>query len=160
MLRRALILLLAAGVALRGTAAARSYMVVGTGDDAGAGCRPSSTGATNFECDSLRAAIAAVTAPSDNAVYLPAGSYSVTQAQLTLASTVSVVGANARAVTIQRSGNGRIFVVPPGASPGVYGVTISGGNQGNGSGGNILNQGELLLANVRVTAGTAANGGG
>jgi hypothetical protein len=159
MLRRALILLLAASAALPSTAAASTYMVVGTGDG-DAGCRASSTGATNFECDSLRAAIAVASAAPGNAVYLPGGTYSVTQAQLTLASDVTLVGANARAVTIQRSGSGRIFVVPPGATPSVYGVTISGGNQGNGSGGNILNQGELLLANVRVTGGTAANGGG
>jgi hypothetical protein len=162
MKRRALLILLAiAAAALVAVESARAdgqlFVVTGTGDGAGA-CGPYPDVPGAFACTTLRAAVAA--AGTNDTVGLPGGTYTLSQGELAITKSLTILGHNARDTTIQGSGSARVVNVAAGVSSSLIDVTISGGQAGSADGGNILNAGSLLLLSSRVTAGQAINGGG
>jgi hypothetical protein len=162
MKRRALLSLLAiAAAALVAVESARAdgqlFVVTGTGDGAGAcGPYPGVPGA--FACTTLRAAVAA--AGTNDTVGLPSGTYTLSQGELAITKSLTILGHNARDTTIQGGGSTRVVNVAAGVTSSLIDVTVSGGREGSADGGNILNAGSLLLLSSRVTDGQAINGGG
>jgi hypothetical protein len=66
--------------------------------------------------------------------------------QLTLTHDVSILGQSARATSLQADGSARVLTVDPGVEAELYGVTVSDGDANSASGGNILNQGSLIVS--------------
>jgi len=162
MKRRALFALIAiAAATLVAVESARAdgqlLVVTGTGDGAGA-CSPYPGVPGAFACTTLRAAV--VAAGSNDVVGLPSGTYTLSQGELAIAKTLTILGHDARDTFIQGSGSARVINVGAGVTSSLIDVTVSGGRAGSGDGGNILNAGSLLLLNSRVTGGQAINGGG
>jgi hypothetical protein len=166
-MRRALAVLLPAlaSLALASPAAAdqRTYIVFATTDAPNAACAAYFNVPNAFTCDSLRSAVAAANANVGfDGILLPtSGTYALTQTpQLTLSDDVVIVGQSAPATTIQGNGSTRVLAVNPDVNATLSSLTISGGRVVQGIGGNILSSGTLGLVHVRITNGTASNGGG
>jgi hypothetical protein len=133
------------------------YVVTGFGDGAGScGPYPGVPGA--FACTTLRAAVNG--SGDGDVVGLPNGTYTLTQGALAMTKATSVFGGDARNTIIQGGGADRVISVATGATAQLSGVTVSGGRAPGQNGGNILNEGSLVLFNARVTGGSAAQGGG
>jgi hypothetical protein len=133
------------------------YIVTGTGDGSGScGPYPGVPGA--FACTTLRVAVDS--SGANDVVGLPSGTYTLSQGALAITKSTIITGGNAHDTIIQGNGADRVMSIGIGAALNVSGVTISGGRAGAQNGGNILNQGSLVLFNTRVTDGQAATGGG
>jgi hypothetical protein len=141
------------------------YIAEGTDESPLATCQPIAGSPTYFQCGSLRAAVEAANANPNadgdlDLIWLQAtGTYTVASA-LALTDDVVVTGRGPRTTAVRAGGASRVFEVAPGQLASLQRLTVAGGRAGGGDGGNILNQGTLLVGNARVTDGTAANGGG
>ncbi len=163
-----LALALAFAFTAQASAASNVYLAVGTGDAQVAPCQELAVfeGFAYFRCDSIRAAVDAANAhanaPDDGGdlIYLQSDSPYTVNSPLTLTEGVTIVGRGPRTTTVRGAGTSRVFTVATGVEAYLYRMTIAGGNAFPADGGNILNQGDLLLLNARVTGGTARRGGG
>ena len=163
-----LALALAFAFTAQASAASNVYLAVGTGDAQVAPCQELAVfeGFAYFRCDSVRAAVDAANAhanaPDDGGdlIYLQSDSPYTVNSPLTLTEAVTIVGRGPRTTTVRGAGSSRVFTVAAGVEAYLYRMTIAGGNAFPADGGNILNQGDLLLLNARVTGGTARRGGG
>jgi hypothetical protein len=154
--------LLLAGLAA--SAQAASVYTVGTTNDESGPCEEPASG----RC-SLRELIEyADEHPSEETyeIVVPAGEYKLTDGELTIYQSVAIVGAGARTTHVVAV-NRRAFHVelPEGPVPTVLisGLEISGGEEtddGEGEGGDIFNDGKLVLVEDWITGGSAASGGG
>ena len=132
------------------------YTVVGT-DDVSGECTGT---APSFTCPSLRAAVTAANADTaGDEIVLGSGLYTLDQSLDIGANDLVIFGGGARDTTLQARGAHRVLTVAAQGSLAAYGLTITGGSDGD-RGGNILNQGSLFLWDSRVTGGTAPSAGG
>jgi hypothetical protein len=166
MRRALLVVLLGAVAALVAVGPARAnedfYLVTGTGDgpaNPGA-CAPYAGVEGGFTCPTVRDAVAAADAnPGLDIVYLAnAGTYRL-DSSIDLTTDIEIAGGNARTTTIQGPGADRIFTVESGADAVVYGLTLTGGDAGDGHGGAIQNFGDATVAFVRIDSSSADRGG-
>ncbi|MDA0164688.1 Ig-like domain-containing protein [Solirubrobacter ginsenosidimutans] len=155
------------GLAMLVTAApaqAATFTVTTTADTPGA------AGCTATLC-TVRTAIAAAAAngnTADDVIVLAAGStYAVTAASGALtvpngATRITIQGAGANSTAIQSPGTIRALVIGSSAGVTVTGVTLRGGTITSGQGGNVLvsSQATATFNRVRVTGGSAPQGGG
>ncbi len=159
-LRLLLALVVFTGAVLVAVSPARAdgqlLMVTGTGDGAGS-CGPFPGFPSFSQCTTLRAAVNA--AGSNDVIGLPSGTYQLSS-ELAITKSLSFTGADARNTIIQGSGSARVLSFAAGTTSGITGITVSGGRAGASNGGNILNDGSLVLFNARVRDGNAASGGG
>jgi hypothetical protein len=136
-----------------------SYVVPSPAPDATGTCTQGAGGI--FTCPTLRAAVDAANASAGHdSITIGPGTYPLaTPGALTLTGPVSIAGSGAKATTVQPSSS-RAFIVNQGVAADLAQMTIQGGNAVSGNGGNISNSGTLTLTFVRLTGGTATNGGG
>src|SRR5215207_1824644 len=118
-------MLLVTVVALFGlapAALANTYRVTGTGDEVGATCFAD-------VCPTLRAAVDAAASPGGpHTISLPAATYQLTQGQLLLNSSVTIIGAGARTTAIRGNPNSfRVLEVQAGRTVAITGVTMRDG---------------------------------
>lgn len=73
---------------------------------------------------------------------------------------LTIIGPGAGLLTIDGAGVDRVFDVSTGVTAALSGMTITGGNAGDGAGGGIRNAGSLTVSGCHVTGNTAAFGGG
>ncbi len=164
MLRRALLVTvlgaLAALVAVSPARAAENfYLVSGTGDGIGS-CAPYPSVPGGYTCDTLRTAVQAADAnPGQDVVYLQSGTYQLNSA-ISLSTDIEVAGGNAQTTTIQAPAADRLFSVTAGANAVLYGLTLRGGDAGDGHGGAVENLGDTTLAFVHITGSSGDRGGG
>jgi hypothetical protein len=156
---------LALTLVLAAPASADTFDVVGRGDAASpSAC--TAIGPQLWQCPTLRDAVDAAEAtpgPDPDGILLHAGGpYVLTNGQLSITSGVTIVGESARTTVIQAGSESRVLAV--GGTEGVTlaNLTVQGGAPISDAGGNLLAaQGaSLALVNVRVTGGTATEGGG
>ncbi|HEY6887890.1 MAG TPA: choice-of-anchor Q domain-containing protein [Solirubrobacter sp.] len=137
-------------------AAAADYTVNRTDDVAGAAGCPQVCTLRNAVNGSQDAA---------NTITVPAGTYTLTSS-ITIPKTITINGAGATATTITGNNTFRIFSVAAENRLFLSGVTVTGGNAttdtANPYGGNILaaSGSWLVVANSRITGGSAPSGGG
>jgi CSLREA domain-containing protein len=151
-LRYALILAL---VFLPASPFATTFPVTKTDDTDDGTCDP--------DC-SLREAIdAANTNPGADDVPVPAGTYLLTLGQLVVSDDLSIAGAGQADTILDGNASDRVFEIQYGIVAEISGVTIQNGYN-TGSGGGILNDGDLTLTNSTVSgnyaSGWGAGGGG
>jgi hypothetical protein len=145
--------------------ASNVYIVEATAESPLATCLPVANTPAYFRCDSLRAAVDAANAAATSAedfdlIWLQAAGTYIVDRTLAFTDDVIVTGRGPRTTTVRSSGSSRVFEVAPGTTAALQRFTVSGGRAGADDGGNILNQGTLVLTSARVTDGAAANGGG
>jgi hypothetical protein len=133
------------------------YVVTGTGDGAGS-CAPYPDVPGAFACTTLRAAVNG--SGTNDVIGLPGGTYTLSQGALAINKSTIITGGNAHDTIIQGNGADRVLTVAAGVDASLSGVTVSGGRAPGQNGGDILNDGSLVLYNTRVTGGSAAQGGG
>ena len=63
-------------------------------------------------------------------------------------------------MTVNGDGASRVFQVDGGVTASISGLTITGGNAGNGDGGGLLNYGTTTLTNCTISGNSANDGGG
>src|SRR5436853_92651 len=156
----ALVLLLPASVE------AATFTVNTTDDTTVAG------GCTTEPACSLRDAVAAASASADpdDLVVVPAGNYSISSGELSVAGegTVTVRGAGARSTVVDAHQTSRVFNVSADKAV-LEGLTVTGGatevsdgSEAPGDGGGILafEGGEVLLRGLTVSGNTAGQNGG
>jgi uncharacterized repeat protein (TIGR01451 family) len=141
----ALVLTLAVGA----QAASAKIWQVNTTADPGSGC-------TAANC-TLRAAVGS--AASGDTIDVPAGHYVLTAGVITIPNSVTIVGAGAAQVTIDANMASQVFSIPLGGALNLNGVTVTGGSQPQGVGGDIYDAGALTVDASTITNGTAARGG-
>lgn len=120
---------------------------------------------------SLRAAVITANVSSNvDVIALPSGTYTLTRTgsddtssngDLDITNPVTITGAGAD-ITIIKGNTGwtdRIFHVLSGKTATLTGVTITGGNL-SGSGGGVLNAGNLTISNTAIISNTASVSGG
>jgi cell division septation protein DedD len=155
---RVIVAALALSLLTASPAAAETYFVTGTGDtNDPQGCL------TPASCPTLRdAVLEAGRNAGQDAISLPVGVIALTAGQLQLTGDVGIVGAGARATTIQAASLSRVFDVEGTVTVSFANMTIAGGAPSSGDGGNILvgTGSHVGLVFARVTGGTAGNGGG
>src|SRR5262245_56822359 len=119
---RMLLVMLGALFAVVPAASANTYTVTGFGDDTGAICFAD-------VCPTLRAAVTAAASPGGpHTISLPAGDYQLTQGQLFINSSVTIVGGGARTTTVRGNPNAfRVLEVQAGRTVSVSGVTLRDG---------------------------------
>ena len=164
--RAALVLLLGAVGALVAVGAARAdanfYLVLGPAADGPAdpaACSPYPSVPGGFACPTLRDAVAAADAhPGEDVVYLQPGSYPLDSA-IGLTTDIEVAGGNAQTTTIQAPPADRAFAVAGGVNAILYGLTITGADAGDGSGGAVNTAGDTTLAFVHIGNSSADRGG-
>lgn len=105
-------------------------------------------------------------------IYLSVGTYQIAQfgndntailGDLDITESVTIAGLGANLTTVDAADLDRVFHIAPSGEPievEVRNMTIDRGVQAGGSGGNILNNATLLLENVIIQNGEAAEGGG
>ncbi len=113
---------------------------------------------------SLRQAIEAADASGGpDQITVPAGTYTISNAPLSVTSSegVSISGAGAASTVVSGGGAMQVLSVSGGSAT-ISGLTLSDGVQSDGPGGNVLvsNPGTLTLDHARVTRGRALSGGG
>ncbi len=110
---------------------------------------------------SIQSAIAAIgTVSGSRIINLSAGTYTG-NATIDVNRSVLIQGAGSLNTFINGGGTVRVIQVAPGAIAGISDLTITGGNATAGSGGGILNAGNLTINNSTITNNTAEiNGGG
>lgn len=141
----ALMLVLAVGAA----SASATVWHVNSTTDPGSGC-------TTSNC-TLRAAIAS--AASGDTIDVPPGHYVLTAGVISIPTDITIVGAGAGQVTIDGNATSQVFSVPGGGTLSLDGVTVTGGSQPGGFGGDIYDAGTLILNQSTVSSGTAQAGG-
>ncbi len=146
-----------------GTPAASALIRVTTRSDAGTGAGDC-VGADQH-C-SLRQAFTA--AGTGEFISVPAGTYRLTQGELSTSNSITLTGAGARTTTIKQTGLERVMLLLGGTVT-IQGVTITGGHSQSGYGGGIAISGATVtLKHVAVTGneddgfimGGPTNGGG
>ena len=157
-MRRTWTILAALAALLAFAPAARAAdFVVNSAVDAGGECAPEQ------QCTIRQALGSAAALPGADSVTIPAGTYTLTLGALTIASDVTLRGADARTTTIVAAAAARVLEIGA-ATARVESVTLSGGtatDAGGFHGGNVRNQGgNVVLDRVRVTGGSASSGGG
>ena len=154
------------GLAMLVTAApaqAATFTVTTTADTAGA------SGCTATLC-TVRTAIAAAAANgngADDVIVLSGATYAVNAASGALtvptgATRITIQGTGANATAIQSPGTIRALIVNSSAAVTVTGLTLRGGTITSGQGGNVLvsSQASATFNRVRITGGSAPQGGG
>jgi hypothetical protein len=145
-------------------AAADTFNVTTTADPGSAACPPIRT----LQC-SIRAALVAAknndaNGPTFDTINVPAGTYTLTQGQLDVTSSLGIVGHSANDTTIRSGGAFRVVKIEPEWTVVLQHLTIAKGAPPatDGLGGNIqVNAGSrLFLDHSEVTGGTALRGGG
>lgn len=116
-------------------------------------------------CASIRAAlVTAARLPGPDTIEVPAGTQSITNGPLRIASEVNVVGESARTTVLSGdTKSSRVVDVDPGTVAMLSSLTVSHGTADDEDppyGGGVLNRGTLLLDHVRVTGNRAPLGGG
>jgi len=157
------ILALVASLALAGPARADLFQVTTTNDISDPGpCLQIQPGLWN--CETLRSAVnQAAQLTGQDSISLPAGQYTLRLGVVELSSDVFIVGESARTTTVSTGvPDSHVFQVADGVTAGLANLTVSGGSNPSGYGGNLFveSTGTLSLAFVRVTGGTALRGGG
>ncbi len=140
---------LALALAVGAQAASATVWHVNSTADPGSGCSAGNC--------TLRAAIAS--AASGDTVDVPAGHYLLTAGVIIIPNAITVLGAGAGQVTIDANMASQVFSVPVGGALNLNRVTVTGGSQPQGFGGDIYNRGTLLLDQSTVSNGTAQEGG-
>ncbi len=74
----------------------------------------------------------------------------LTSGQIVIDKSLTIIGPEAENLIVSGNNTSRIFQIAVGCSLMVYNLTISDGNSGLGTGGSILNQGELYLSNCVI----------
>src|SRR5262249_7517289 len=111
---------------------------------------------------------------TNDAIVVPAGSYSLTSGQLAITQNTTIAGAGARNTSVTQqttSPTSRVFAVQASPSSGppieptvtISGLAISGGHadpSNNSFGGNTLNQGTLILSEDSIENGMTNHGSG
>ena len=104
--------------------------------------------------------------PAGSTIAVPAGSYTLTAGELSIAQNMTIVGAGARTTEIAQqtnTANARIFDVQSGVTTTIsgldliFGKTMSGSTNGN-VGGNVLNRGTLTLSEDFIELGQTTGG--
>ena len=137
-------------------ASAADFTVDRTDDVAGGTCPSVCT---------LRNAVNGAQGDTSNTITVPAGTYTLTSS-ITIPKTITINGAGASSTTITGNNTFRIFSVAAEHRLFLSGVTVAGGNAttdtANPYGGNILvaSGAWLVVANSRITGGSAPSGGG
>ena len=165
---RATFAVVLAALVFAAQAQAATYTVGNTADTApGASCSsfPSSC--------SLRQLIEHEnSAGTNDTIVVPAGSYPLTNGQLTITQNTTITGAGARSTSVAQqttSPTSRVFAVQASPSSGIEptvtisGLAISGGTADSTNGffgGNVLNQGTLTLSEDNIEHGMTTNGSG
>src|SRR4051794_30982737 len=146
-----------AALAAAGPAQAATYNVTGFGDGAG-----DCGGTGPFNCTTLRAAITAANrAGGANTVVMPKGDYSLSQAQLPLASALTIVGDSAATTTLKGDGKSfRVFNVTGASKVLIRHLSVgsSVAQSSDGGVGGVIQVGtgsDLTLDHVRVMNGKA-----
>ncbi len=135
------------------TVIAPSFVVNTTADDFGF-----SNGTT-----SLREAIAVANANPgqtitfDPTVFATAQTITLSLGQLELSNTTGTetITGPAAGVTVSGGGASRVFQVDKGVTASISGLTITGGNAGNGDGGGVLDYGTTTLTNCTISGNSA-----
>ena len=146
MLRRAILAVFVTGIAvLVAVSSARGdslFFLVTTTADGPSTCAPYQSIPGVQACPTLRGAVSAADANpgSDVIVLQNTGVYALSQGVIPLVSDVSIHGQNAQLTTLVGNGQSQIFTVASGVSASISGVTLSGGRNFNGNGGNVLNR--------------------
>jgi uncharacterized repeat protein (TIGR01451 family) len=139
--------------------AATTWTVASTADDSGSSaCDP-----TTSTCPTLRDAVN--NSSAGDTVNVPAGSYTLTNGQLSVAHDLTINGAGAASVTVSGNNSSRVFEIENGVTATLSGVTVtagngSGGAGGTGVGGGIKVFGALTLSDSVVSGNTASVSGG
>ena len=133
-----------------------NYLLVSTNSDtSGSSCSAGSC--------SLRQAINAAN-PSGGDISFASSLYgqaiTLADGTLTISSAMNIVGPGANGPVISGNNASTVFTVNSGAELSLYGLSVTNGNAGNGSGGGIENNGTLTLDNVTVSGNTAPNNNG
>jgi CSLREA domain-containing protein len=113
----------------------------------------------------LRAAIQEANSfPEQHNIALPAGTYSLSLGELTIAKNITINGAGKGITIINGDALSRVFNSQVGGTLTLNNLTVrNGAHTGGGTnsgGGGIYNQGELILQNVSLSNNHAGNGGG
>src|SRR5215468_10483861 len=113
---------------------------------------------------SLRAAVAQANAhPGADTIVFDdglTGTIALTGGQLVITDDLAINGPGAAKLTVSGSNRSRVFQVEAGETVSISGLTIAGGNAGDGSGGGIDNFGALTVSDSVFSGNAAANGGG
>ncbi len=148
-------------LATAGTAGAGVTLTVDTLDDGVATASDCTTPVAN-SC-SLRDALAAAN-DTDTIVFATGltGTINLTDDQLLVTKSVSIVGAGVSSLTVNQTLPKRVFYVTSAAGDvSISGLTVTGANTGDtGTGIHANNTGSLTLQGVRVTGNTSTGGGG
>ncbi len=83
-----------------------------------------------------------------------------TQLELSDTTGTETITGPAAGLTISGGGQSRVFQVDGGVAASISGLTITGGNAGNGNGGGLANYGTASLSNCTVSDNSASSGGG
>jgi predicted outer membrane repeat protein len=137
-----------AGLAVAQVAQAKVWHVNSTADP-GSGCSAANC--------TLRAAIGS--AGNGDTVDVPAGKYHLTTGPIHVLTSIGIVGAGAKSVTIGAGGKTQILLIPAGSNVRVTGVTLAGGFR-DGDGGAIRLDGSLDLSESRIENSRANSSGG
>jgi hypothetical protein len=131
----------------------RPSLVVTNADDGGEGSLRAAMGAANFA------------AGADSITFAPVF-FSVPR-RITLSGALPAIGGNlkilgpgADLLTVDGADLGRVFDIDDDVTAVISGMTVTGGNAGNGLGGAIRNAGQLTVTGCHITDNTAAFGGG
>jgi hypothetical protein len=106
------------------------------------------------------------TVPAGSTITVPAGTYSLTGGELSVAQNMTIVGAGARTTHVQQqTANSRVFDVQPGVTSTIsgldmfFGKTTSTSTNGN-FGGDVQNRGTLTLSEDFIELGQTTGGFG
>ncbi len=141
-------------LAVPASAAAATYTVSSTADQASGSCNGA------LVCTSLRAAIA--NAPGGSTIQLGAGTYSLTDGHLAITQSLTIAGADSSKTTIkQNSPPGFEVLYITGGDVTLSGLTVTGGQKfadANASAGGIYDSGTSLTLNDVAVTGNGAIG--
>jgi fibronectin-binding autotransporter adhesin len=138
------------GLLLATTAGAAQYTVTTTEDKNDGACTPA-------DC-SLREAIVAANGTGGAEIYVPAGTYVLSDGALEITGDLTLAGGGAGVTVIDGNHMDRVFYISTGTVS-ISDVTIQNGNT-IGDGGGIANHGTLTLRNCTLGANSAILGGG
>jgi hypothetical protein len=103
--------------------------------------------------------------PGDIITFAVTGTITLTQGQLRINKKLTINGSGSGDITVSGNNSSTVFLVDPGVTASISGITIANGNSiqnGNGGGG-IWNKGDLTISNVFFTnnsTGCNCNSGG
>ena len=165
-------MLLAAAAQLAAPAVAATTFAVDRNDDPDPATANACTDAPE-DCSLRGAIVAANAATGEDAITVPAGTYTLTRAgadeglastgDLNVKGELTINGAGARTTSVSGGPvpfDDRIFEIQPGVKATITGLTITGGDVGGYEGGGVRNHGDLTLERVDVKDNAALSGGG